>query len=576
MRTHSLAVLYICTFAALPLAGTGYAGASSLEDPSASQSAEQKQGSQSADQKQGKKRKASGIGSDCTPNKRLPPFSMDATGNVSAKGRSIEGPVCIEVDYDPLQYRVSISSVETQSKGPDASSVLLGSKSVSGGIGSARALEDRRKANQLSKTQLSQAFKQLEDDYDGIFKELQGEKTSYNAAITAQSTTISDIKWLLNALAGKPLPAQAATITNEYNATISIDFGNAESAVDKFIPADQTPKQSSDPNTPPESLLQRLNNISHALDRLGVTYGAGDTLPANTKIACTEDTVVGGTTYKVSWRDWYGDALCKQLFDNLKQAITDAATSMQPYTNNTDNITALRAKVAIVGYWKKRFADIGAVPGKVTVDFSQSGVVKDQEPCGNIFNQNASRAISLVTVDETPTLDGNAPTVKTQDPFLTVTCASPIALSAGVEFSSIRQKEFAIVKSAGSTPGGPSVAKFGTLSDSAFHPMPAAYVHARLKESAGHMVGLHATLGVSGNIQGQDSGGSSAEFLTGFSLALWRTIYISAGAHIGTRPELAGGFHEGDLVPSDITTIQGQVKRSYTAGFGFAFSFGKP
>lgn len=181
-----------------------------------------------------------------------------------------------------------------------------------------------------------------------------------------------------------------------------------------------------------------------------------------------------------------------------------------------------------------------------------------------------------MTVDESPTLDGSTPAVKTQDAFLTITCASPVALSAGVAFSSIEQKEFAIVKSAGSTPGGPSVAKFGTLSDSAFHPMPAAFVHGRLVESADHKVGLHATLGVSGNIQGQASGGSSAEFLTGLSLALWRTIYLSAGLHIGTRAELAGGFHEGDLVPSDISTIQGQVKRSYTAGFGFAFSFGKP
>jgi hypothetical protein len=527
--------------------------------------------SPAADKKAGKKQKASGIGSDCTPNKRLPPFSVDATGNVSAKGRSIEGPVCIEVDYNPLQYRVSISSVETQTKGPDPSSVLLGSKSVSGGTGSTPELAKRAKPDQLSK-----AFKQLEDDYDAIFKELQGEKTSYNAAVTAQNTAISDIKLLLNALVGKPLPAQATAIANEYNTTLRIDFGNAASAVDKFIPADLPPKQGPDPDTPPESLLQRLNNISRALDRLGVDYNAGDTLPANTKINCTGDTVAGGTTYKVGWRDWYGDAICKQLFDNLKQIITDAATSMQPFSNNTDNINALRTKVATVKYWEKRFADIGATPGAVAIDFSQTGVVRDEEPCGNIFNQNASRTISLVTVDETPTLDGNSPTVKTQDPFLTVTCASPIALSAGVGFSSIRQKEFAIIKSAGSTPGGPSVAKFGTLSDSAFRPMPAAYVHARLKESADHKLGLHATLGVSGNIQGQDSGGSSAEFLTGFSLSLWRTIYISVGAHIGTQSELAGGFHEGDVVPSDITTIQGQVKRSYTGGFGFAFSFGKP
>jgi hypothetical protein len=103
-----------------------------------------------------------------------------------------------------------------------------------------------------------------------------------------------------------------------------------------------------------------------------------------------------------------------------------------------------------------------------------------------------------------------------------------------------------------------------------------ALAHARLKEFAGHLIALHATVGVAGNLQGQSSGGSAVEFLLGGSVSFVRVIYLSAGLHIGTKDELAGGFKVGDLVPSDITTIQGQVKRSYTTGFGFAISFTKP
>ena len=473
--------------------------------------------------------------------------------------------MCIEVDYDPLQYRVSFSNVETRTPGPDPSSVLLGG-------GKSGAAPQGKVIPEAEKT-LSKVFAQLSENYyNYLTVSVEQEPTQYATAMAAQAKTITDIKALLNRLTGLSLKDQAAEVASTYNSGLNNDIQNAYKGTTDFLPSDQPPKKSS-----AGSLLQQLHALSDGLDRLSFEYPVGDTLPDKTIIQCTGDTVTpDGKLLKVGWRDWYADSNCKQLFDTLKKASGDAISAMQPYAIYTDNVNALRAKAAIVEYWDRLFQSVGATPDSVNVDFQNSGVLRDEEPCGNIFNQNAGRAISLVTVDESPTLDGNPPAVKTQDSFLTVTCASPISLSAGVAFSSIRQKEFAIIKSAGNTPGGPSVAKFGTLSDSRFRPLPAAFVHGRLIESADHKVGLHATLGVSGNIQGQDSGGSSAEFLTGFSLALWRTIYLSAGLHIGTKAELAGGFQEGDLVPSDISTIQGQVKRSYTQGFGFAFSFGSP
>jgi hypothetical protein len=106
--------------------------------------------------------------------------------------------------------------------------------------------------------------------------------------------------------------------------------------------------------------------------------------------------------------------------------------------------------------------------------------------------------------------------------------------------------------------------------------MPIGMVHVRLAEWGNHVYAFHGSLGVAGNFQSQSAGGSSAEFLPSVSFSFWRTMFLSIGPQIGTKSALAGGFKEGDPVPSDITTIQGQVKRSYTVGFGFALTFTKP
>jgi hypothetical protein len=195
--------------------------------------------------------------------------------------------------------------------------------------------------------------------------------------------------------------------------------------------------------------------------------------------------------------------------------------------------------------------------------------------CSNIFNQSSSTTASITLYDESQTLTGNftAPTSHQDASFFSLTCASPFAISAGIEFSTIPAREFAIVKSAGGA-NNTSINKFGLTSDSAFHPLPVALVHVRLWESMDHRFAFHASSGASGNIQGQNSGGSSAEFLIGGSLSFFRTMFLTAGLHIGTESTLAGGFKVGDVVPSDITSVQ--VTKSYTKGLGIAITFTKP
>jgi hypothetical protein len=104
--------------------------------------------------------------------------------------------------------------------------------------------------------------------------------------------------------------------------------------------------------------------------------------------------------------------------------------------------------------------------------------------------------------------------------------------------------------------------------------MPIVMANVRLTDWHDHLFAFHGSFGVAGNFQSQSSGGSSADFLVGGSISLWRIMFLTAGVQIGTKPSLAGGFHVGDTVPSDITTVQ--VSKSYTAGFGFAITFTKP
>jgi hypothetical protein len=106
------------------------------------------------------------------------------------------------------------------------------------------------------------------------------------------------------------------------------------------------------------------------------------------------------------------------------------------------------------------------------------------------------------------------------------------------------------------------------------NPYPIAMAHARLHNWSENRYALHFSFGVGANVKGQDSGGSSPEFLTGLSFSFLPTIYLTGGLDVGKQSRLIGGFKLGDTVPSDITSPP--VSSSYKPGFGFAITFTKP
>jgi hypothetical protein len=190
-----------------------------------------------------------------------------------------------------------------------------------------------------------------------------------------------------------------------------------------------------------------------------------------------------------------------------------------------------------------------------------------------LFNKNEQTILKLLLVDRISVFDGQPGQAQVKDGLLTVTCSSPFAISAGAAFSTIRNRQFAILKSLPPS-GTTSINTFGTTSDSRVNPYPIAIAHARLREWIDKRYGLHFSFGVGANIKGDNSGGSSPEFLTGLSISFLRTIFVTGGLDVGKQSKLVGGFQVGGTVPTDITSPP--VSSSYTAGFGFAISFTKP
>ena len=156
---------------------------------------------------------------------------------------------------------------------------------------------------------------------------------------------------------------------------------------------------------------------------------------------------------------------------------------------------------------------------------------------------------------------------------VTVECASPFNVSAGVAFSTIPDREYAIQPVA--TPPGSTTTtnQFALTADSSFHPLALGMVSARLCEP-NEIIAFHLSFGLAGNFKSQNAGGSSAEFLIGPSISLFRTMFITPGLHIGRKTVLADGYTVGSPVPSNVTTPP--LQSSYKPAFGLAITFTKP
>ena len=246
-------------------------------------------------------------------------------------------------------------------------------------------------------------------------------------------------------------------------------------------------------------------------------------------------------------------------------AMSPSSSAYTSFVNGKNALAQWKAKMAAtLEDWKGSKAN----PKTAKDPFSKES---DFENCGFAFSSTKDTVVTLTRVDLTPGASNTAPqtmlTVK-------IECTTPFSLSAGVVFSTIPDHEFTI--SPIQTMSGGTTTTNNTItenSSSNFHPLPLALASMRFWEP-NEKVSLAFSFGVAANIRDQTSGGSTAEYLLGPTIELFRTFIVTTGVHLGSMASVGGGYSVNSVVPSTITSVP--INTKYTAGFGLGISFTKP
>jgi hypothetical protein len=259
-------------------------------------------------------------------------------------------------------------------------------------------------------------------------------------------------------------------------------------------------------------------------------------------------------------------------FLNSASAANDQMeTSLSSLDYAGDKYKAFQQAQAQLQDWQKQMSKVKSDWENYTTNPAQNAnpfEMRIAGTCDYAFASTKQTAITLTAADQLPDKTAASPATVLS---VTIECASPFNVSAGVAFSTLPNKEYAIHPVAtGSTT---TTNEFVLTANSSFHPLALGMVSARLCEP-NEKVAFHLSFGLAGNFKSQDAGGSSAEFLIGPSISLFRTMFITPGLHIGKKTVLGDGFIVGSPVPSNITTPP--LQSSYKPAFGLAITFTKP
>jgi hypothetical protein len=457
----------------------------------------------------------------------------------STTGEVIEGPACVQVKINAVRYSAALVKTITFTAGPNLSSVFPKVGEPTGERGPA--------VTAAAPVTLQQAFDQIWNRVNG--KSPQGISDEFYSGRQAQNRRFSDqVDKFLAQLKNTVIQSDEILATGSSAAVLNlVKNANFQSELQDVILIATDSWRSSD------DILVKIHGAQKDLAALPQTFArpvAGPAAPNSCDAA--------------AWQEWFtqcgGESRYKLLQDQLAKLEADALQM----ASGSDEAQKIAKKAGLLKYWQNVISGLD----------EKAFQVQAEAGCGVLFNRNKQTAIKLVLTDRVVLFDGQTPAQQVKDPLVTVECASPFSISAGVGFSTIEDREFSLVKSA-PPPGQPnSVLRFGESTRSPVHPMPLAMAHARVYDWDSDKYALHASFGVAAAIKGQNAGGSNAEYLTGLSLSFFRTIYLTGGLHIGQQAKLAGGFNVGDIVPPDIT--EPPVQKGYKVGFGFAVTFTKP
>jgi hypothetical protein len=251
-----------------------------------------------------------------------------------------------------------------------------------------------------------------------------------------------------------------------------------------------------------------------------------------------------------TWSEWI--AANQDRYFRVRDRIAELKTKI-----NTDNggVAAFNDTKAKLEGW---LLVLENVHNQGEAAFQQKALVS----CQTDEAESKSNQLSITKTDRTVQ---NATAVTRE--VLKVSCYSRVAFTAGFNFSTLDEKEFSVVNSAG-TESGSTVKKFGFTNQSSFRPNPLALLNFRLTEYPNF--NWHASFGAVVDLKGQT--GTDVEPVAGVSFSIRRFLFITPFAvHFGRVNKLAGGFKEGDVVPDSIATppIQKAWKVGYTGGITF-------
>lgn len=341
-----------------------------------------------------------------------------------------------------------------------------------------------------------------------------------------------------------------------------------------------------------ELINQRITEVQNAHNKsvllanaAGSYLGSGDTTTLLTKVGQTKTAVDTALTL-----DWPAADLTSVMNDlneltrgleSLRFDMTGnqdisqeawtewMAANQDRYSRVRDRIAELKTKVTTISGGVIAFNEAKNVLSgwQLVLDNvdNQKAAAFTRKVFVSCHTDEAETKSNKLTISKTDRTTANATEV-TRD-VLTVNCYSRVAFTAGFNFSTLDEKEFSVVNSAG-TESGTTVKKFGFTNRSSFRPNPLALVNIRFTDQP--TINWHASFGAVVDLKGQT--GTDVEAVAGVSFSLRRLIFITPFAlHFGRVNKLAGGFKEGDVVPESIATppIEKAWKVGYTGGITF-------
>jgi hypothetical protein len=264
------------------------------------------------------------------------------------------------------------------------------------------------------------------------------------------------------------------------------------------------------------------------------------------------------------WAAWTtANAENRPAYDGAVARVTELQTLAGAMDGSTNSSAAtMRSAQASLLQWDDVLQALG--PGSFSYTL--------QTTCSLAFGDSKETKVVLSSVDRF----APAGTAAATQEIVTAVCSSPISISGGFAFSTIKEQDIDLISSSKTVKDGSgnsttqNISIFGYKALSSFHPLPLLLVNVRFWEP-NETISLHFSGGAAVDIKTGATAGASVEYLAGISLGFFRSFFLTTAFHAGRVPTLAGGFSIGQEVPTGISSAP--VENRWKPGFAIALSY---